>query len=344
MEFSPSNHPHRRKNLLTGKWVLVSPHRAKRPWQGRVEKLATEQRLEHDPNCYLCPGNSRVSGAINPNYSTTYVFANDHEALLADTPLDGKATHDLLELEAVRGTCRVICFSPRHDLSLAEMDLTTLRSVIDTWAKQLAELSQTYSWVQIFESKGQLVGASNPHPHGQIWASNFLPNEALAEDSEQKAYFETKASPLLLDYARLELAKGERVVIENEDWLVVVPFWAYWPFETLVLPKRHVLRLTELEDSERNNLADILKRMLTRFDNLFETPFPYCSGWHNAPSGEAYAHWQLHAHYYPPLLRSSTVQKFVASYEWLAEAQRDLTAEQAAKRLRELSDLHYKHS
>ncbi|MCA9838460.1 MAG: UDP-glucose--hexose-1-phosphate uridylyltransferase [Trueperaceae bacterium] len=342
MLFNPADHPHRRKNLLTGKWVLVSPHRAKRPWQGRVEKLADEEKPQHDSKCYLCPGNKRVSGALNPVYTGTFVFPNDHEALLADTPLEFTQSVELLELEPIRGTCRVMCFSPRHDLSLAQMDLASLRMVVDTWASQLEDLSQTYTWVQIFESKGQLVGASNPHPHGQIWASNFLPNEALAEDREQRAYFERKDTPLLVDYARLELAQGERIVVENEHWLVVVPYWAYWPFETLVLPRRHVLRLTDLSNSERGSLAEILKRMLTRFDNLFETAFPYCSGWHNAPSGEGFEHWQLHAHYYPPLLRSATIQKFVASYEWLAEAQRDLSPEQAAERLREVSDKHYK--
>ncbi len=343
MTFNPSDHPHRRRNLLTGKWVLVSPHRAKRPWQGRVEKQISEKRPEYDPNCYLCPGNTRVSGAPNPSYTRTYVFNNDHEALLADTPLAFDEQDRLLELEPVQGTCRVICFSPRHDLTLAEMDLPSLRSVVDIWAEQLQELSQTYQWVQIFESKGQIVGASNPHPHGQIWASNFLPNEAEAEDREQKTYYDREGSPLLLDYAQLELKKAERIVVENEHWLVVVPYWAYWPYETLVLPKRHVLRLTDLTGSERNSLADILKRMLTRFDNLFETSFPYCSGWHNAPSNKGFEHWQLHAHYYPPLLRSATVQKFVASYEWLAEAQRDLTAEQAAESLRQASEIHFKH-
>lgn len=342
MLFNPSDHPHRRKNLLTGKWVLVSPHRAKRPWQGKVEKLNEASRPQHDPNCYLCAGNTRVSGAQNPNYTTTYVFTNDHQALLPESPSDADYTNDLFQLEPVTGTCRVICFSPRHDLTLADMDLTTLRSVVDMWGEQLTELSQRYKWVQIFESKGQMVGSSNNHPHGQIWASNFLPNEAEAEDKEQKAYFEAKGTPLLLDYTKLELEQQERIVVENEHWLVVVPYWAYWPFETLVLPKRHVLRLNDLTNDERNALADILKKMLTRFDNLFETSFPYCSGWHNAPSNDGFEHWQLHAHYYPPLLRSATVQKFVASYEWLAEAQRDLTAEQAAQKLRELSDKHYK--
>lgn len=341
MAFKLSDHPHRRLNVLTGKWVLVSPHRTKRPWQGKVEKLPTEDRPQYDPNCYLCPGNRRAGEAVNPKYDGTFVFTNDFAALLEDAPAYSNQEAELLYTQAVRGTCRVICFSPRHDLTLAEMTLRELRQVVDMWAEQFAELSHKYHWVQIFESKGQMVGASNPHPHGQIWASDFLPNEAYAEDVQQRRYFERHGRPLLLDYAALELAKSERVVVENTHWLVVVPYWAYWPFETLVLPKRHVRYLHELEGAERDALADILKAMLVRLDNLFETSFPYCSGWHNAPVGEGFEHWQLHAHYYPPLLRSATVQKFVASYEWLAEAQRDLTPEQAAARLREVSDIHY---
>lgn len=336
-----SDHPHRRYNPLSDRWVLVSPHRTQRPWQGRVEKLPAERRPRYDPHCYLCPGNTRAGGAVNPPYEGTFVFTNDFAALLEDTPpFDGG--EGLLRAQAVRGTCRVICFSPRHDLTLAEMSLAELRRVIDLWTEQFAELGHRYRWVQIFESKGQLVGASNPHPHGQIWASDFLPHEAATEDRMQQRYFARHGRPLLLDYAELELAKGERVIAETAHWLVVVPFWAYWPFETLVLPKRHVRYLYELEDAERDSLAEALKTMLVRFDNLFETEFPYCSGWHNAPCDGAVDHWQLHAHYYPPLLRSATVPKFVASYEWLAEAQRDLTPEAAAARLREVSEVHYR--
>ena len=341
MTFNTDDYPHRRRNALTGEYVLVSPHRTKRPWQGKVEKAAEDKRPQYDKGCYLCPGNERAGGKVNPDYKDTFVFTNDFAALLKDTP-DFEKQDDLFSFEAVRGTCRVICFSPRHDLTLAEMDVPAIRQVVDLWAEQYSELSQEYTWVQIFETKGSITGTSNSHPHGQIWASSFLPNEAVAEDNEQRRYFEKCGSPLLLDYAAHELERSERTIVENEHWLVVVPFWAYWPFETLVLPKRHVRHLTELQNQERTALADILKRMLTRFDNLFETSFPYCSGWHGAPSGASNEHWQLHAHYYPPLLRSATVQKFVASYEWLAEAQRDLTAESAAKRLRELSDIHYK--
>jgi UDPglucose--hexose-1-phosphate uridylyltransferase len=340
--FTPDR-PHRRLNLLTGEHVLVSPHRTARPWQGKEDIPNRATRPHYDPTCYLCPGNQRAGDAKNPDYTDTFVFTNDFAALLPDTPVEQHTDDPLFQAESASGLCRVICFSPRHDLTLAEMEVPAIRKVIDLWGEQVLELSRRYRWVQIFESKGAIVGASNPHPHGQIWASDFLPNEALAEDREQRRYFGRHGSPLLLDYAQGEAERGERIVVENEHWLVVVPYWAYWPFETLVLPKRQVLRLPDLTGPERDALADILKGMLVRFDNLFQTSFPYCSGWHGAPTGgdSDVGYWQLHAHYYPPLLRSASVQKFVASYEWLAEAQRDLSPEGAAERLRALSGEHY---
>ncbi len=342
--FSPTG-PHRRLNPLTGEYVLVSPQRTQRPWQGKVDTPSRDARPEYDPACYLCPGNTRAGDAQNPDYQNTFVFTNDFAALLPDMPEEHSRGDPLFQGESAGGLCRVICFSPRHDLTLAEMDVSAIRKVVDLWGAQVSELGERYRWVQLFESKGAIVGASNPHPHGQVWASDFLPNEALREDGEQKRYFEQHGSSLLVDYADRERSLGERLVAENDYWLVVVPYWAYWPFETLVLPKRHVLRLPDLTDDERDALADILKTMMVRFDNLFETSFPYCSGWHGAPTGDVgdVQHWQLHAHYYPPLLRSASVQKFVASYEWLAEAQRDLTAEGAAARLRELPVRHYTH-
>ncbi len=345
MEFNASSHPHRRYNPLTGEWVLISPHRTRRPWQGKQERPPAADRPEYDPNCYLCPGNTRASGDKNPDYSSTYVFTNDFSALLPDVPEAPPAVHQLLKTESVQGTSRVICFSPRHDLTLPEMSLPDIGKVIDLWAEQIQELGQTYRWVQVFENKGEIMGCSNPHPHGQIWAGSALPNEVYAEDRQQRAYYDENDSIMLMDYLQLETTQAERIVVENEHWLVVVPYWAIWPFETLLLPRRHVLRLPDLTVAERESLARILKRLLTRYDNVFEVSFPYSMGWHGAPmDDDDYDHWQLHAHFYPPLLRSATVKKFMVGYEMLAEAQRDLTAEQAAERLRALSDVHYKEA
>ncbi|PRX08787.1 UNVERIFIED_ORG: UTP-hexose-1-phosphate uridylyltransferase /UDP-glucose-hexose-1-phosphate uridylyltransferase [Martelella mediterranea] len=335
--------PHRRFNPLKNEWVLVSPHRGRRPWQGGQEEATVTEKPSHDPDCYLCAGNKRNSGAVNPDYKGVYVFDNDFPALLEDTPT-GKMNGDrLFRAENVHGTARVICFSERHDLTLPELPVAAIKGVVDAWAGQIEELGARYDWVAVFENKGAAMGCSQPHPHGQIWASDFLPNEVVSEDRNQADYFAETGNVLLLDYAKSEIEKRERIVIENDDWLAVVPWWAVWPFETLVLPKRHVQRLPDLSARERVALADILKRLCTRYDNLFETEFPYTMGWHGAPLRAGnHQHWQLHCHFYPPLLRSATVRKFMVGYEMLAEAQRDLTAETAAERLRSLSDIHYK--
>jgi UDPglucose--hexose-1-phosphate uridylyltransferase len=328
------NAPHRRRNPLRGDYILVSPHRGLRPWQGAHEPTPSEHLPAHDPQCYLCPGNTRANGMVNPNYKNTFVFINDFSALLPNDEIP-VSIHPLLKAEPASGECRVICFSPQHNLTLANMALEGIENVIALWREQLNELSQKYTWVQIFENKGAIMGCSNPHPHGQIWASDFLPNEIKLEDENQARYFEEHKTALLVDYANLESQQKERIVLENTDWIVVVPFWATWPFETLILPKRPVQQLTELTADEQKSLATILQSLLRCYDKLFNVSFPYSMGWHGAPFNKKNnTHWQLHAHIYPPLLRSATVKKFMVGYELLAEIQRDITPEQAAERLR----------
>ncbi len=345
--FNLTDHPHRRFNPLTGEWVLVSPHRTKRPWQGQMEKLPPETRLSYDPTCYLCPGNTRAGGAVNPHYEHTFVFDNDFAALLPTAVVGLVDAAGLLRAEPVRGVCRVLCFSPRHDLTLPEMSPDAIRRVIDLWAVQTTELAALpyIGHVQIFENRGAMMGASNPHPHGQVWATELVPNEPAKEAARQAAYFEQHGRPLLADYLGLELAAGERIVCANDEWVALVPFWAVWPFETMLLPRRPVATLPELDDAGRAGLADILKRLTTRYDNLFETPFPYSMGWHQRPcDGRPYEGWLLHAHFYPPLLRSATVRKFMVGFEMLGEPQRDIPAEAAAARLRSLSEIHYRQA
>jgi UDPglucose--hexose-1-phosphate uridylyltransferase len=331
---------HRRQNPLTGRWVLVSPHRTQRPWLGQIEPQAAPDLQVHDANCYLCPGNKRANGATNPNYEGPWAFQNDFPALLLGSNADIEA-QDLFRAEVVSGECRVICFSPNHSLTLPQLSKEQVRSVIDCWAAQSSELGTQYTWVQLFENKGAAMGCSNPHPHGQLWASSHVPDEPAIEDVRQRAYLAETGHSLLTEVAAQE-AGGPRVVIETPDWLVIVPWWAVWPFETLLMPRFSVQRIEHLNAAQRDGLADVLRELTARYDNLFGCPFPYSMGWHGAPylPGD-HSHWILHAHFYPPLLRSATVRKFMVGYEMLAEAQRDLTPEQAAERLRLVSPTHY---
>ena len=343
--FKLADHPHRRFNLLTGEWVLVSPQRAKRPWQGQVEGTSATPRAIHDPTCYLCPGNKRSGGVENPEYRETFVFDNDFAALLPDTP-DGQVNvDDILIAEAEPGICRVICFSPRHDLTLAEMDVPDIRRVVDLWTKQYQELGDLASinYVQIFENKGRMMGCSNPHPHGQIWAQHAIPNEAAKELTRMQAYLENYRSTLLGDYLACELENHERIVCANEHFVALVPFWAAWPFETLVLSRRRITCLSAMKKAEKNSLADILKRLTTRYDNLFNLSFPYSAGIHQAPTdGQSHPECDFHIHFYPPLLRSATIKKFMVGYEMLGMPQIDITPEASAEWLSELPEVHYK--
>lgn len=337
--------PHRRLNALTGEWVLVSPHRAKRPWLGQVEKTPPENLPHYDPKCYLCPGNERAGGIQNPDYSSTFVFNNDFSALLPDEAPAYESEHPLLVSISERGLCRVVCFSPRHDLTLPELEQSAIEDVIQAWTKQTADLATRdfIHYVQVFENKGAVMGCSNPHPHSQIWATEHIPNEPAKELERQQAYFEEHRQTLLDDYLKEEHQRGERVLFSNDHFTVLVPYWAIWPFETVLVAHRNVPRLTELSSAEVSALADVLKRLTTCYDNLFEVSFPYSMGFHQAPfDGQPHPEWTLHAHFYPPLLRSATVRKFMVGYEMLAMPQRDILPESAAERLRSLPGEHYK--
>ncbi len=334
---------HRRLNALTGEWVIVSPHRTQRPWQGQQEAVPAPSAMAHDPQCYLCAGNTRANGEKNPDYTGTFVFDNDFAALKPDAP-ELRSADGLFIAEGEGGICRVVCFSPRHDLTLARMSVAEITGVIDCWADETAALAAhaDITAVQIFENRGEVMGCSNPHPHGQIWASRHLPNEMVKEDARQQAHFARHGRPLLADYLARELELQERIIFANEHVVVLVPFWAVWPFETMVLPRRHVTSFDQLATAERRGWAEALSAITIRYDNLFQVSFPYSMGFHQRPmDGKTHPAWTLHGHFYPPLLRSATVKKFMVGFEMLGGPQRDITPEAAARRLRELPARHY---
>ena len=342
--FDLKEHSHTRLNILTGEWILVSPHRMKRPWQGKVEELSKDDRASYDPECYLCPGNKRADGATNPNYEEPFSFVNDFSALLADTPSGNYNEQYLLSAKSESGICKVICFSPRHDLTLPQMNTDAIEKVIDLWQKEFALLAADPSikYIQIFENKGEVMGCSNPHPHGQIWASSSVPLEPAKETIQQTNYYQQHGFSLLSAYANIELQNQERIIWVNEDFVALVPFWAVWPYETMIISKRHFQNISQMTDKEKKSLAAILKVLTVKYDNLFNTLFPYSAGMHQAPvnNGDHEA-WHWHMHFYPPLLRSATVKKIMVGYEMLANPQRDITPEQAAQNLRGLSISHY---
>jgi UDPglucose--hexose-1-phosphate uridylyltransferase len=347
-KFDINEDPHRRYNPLINEWVLVSPHRSKRPWQGQKEAVNTVALPEYDPECYLCAGNVRANGEVNPPYESSFVFENDFAALKQE-PIDfgGNEEGSFFKAQPERGISRVVCFSPRHDLTLPEMNVDGIVNIIHTWQKEYTDLGNIdyINHVQIFENKGSVMGCSNPHPHGQIWAQSSLPTQVQKTQDNLKAYFDKNGTNLLQDYLQQELKVKERVVVENDHFAAIVPFWAIWPFETMIISKRHITKITDFTEDEVAAFAEVLKKLTTKYDNLFETSFPYSSGIHQAPTdGEEHPEWQFHMHFYPPLLRSASVKKFMVGYEMMGESQRDITPEKSAEMLRNLSEVHYKQN
>jgi UDPglucose--hexose-1-phosphate uridylyltransferase len=340
-----NNFPHRRKNILTGDWVLVSPHRTKRPWQGDIFDAKDNAKLTYDPECYLCPGNKRANGETNPDYKSTFTFTNDFSSLLEDIPNVIIKEKNLLQAKSEIGICRVVNFSPRHDLTLAELEKNSIENVVKIWQEEFRTLAShpRINHIQIFENKGAMMGNSNPHPHCQIWSQESIPLESMKELINFKKYYAKNKRSILTDYLKLELKLKERIVYENAGFVVLVPFWAVWPFEIIIISQRKFANILQLKEKEKNDFADAIKVLTTKYDNLFRSSFPYSSGIHQAPTdGKTHSEWHFHMHFYPPLLRSATIKKFMVGYEMLAEPQRDITAEQSAKVLREQSILHYK--
>ncbi|KAG5899589.1 hypothetical protein JTB14_022917 [Gonioctena quinquepunctata] len=345
MAFNPDEHQHLRYNPLKAEWILVSPHRALRPWSGQVETSSVEVVPQFDPTNPLCPGVTRASGKVTPNYESTYVFTNDFPALLEEGPEPEESKDPIFQTKSAKGTCRVICYHPHSNVYLTNLSIEEVVTVIEEWINQLNDLGKKFAWVQIFENRGAMMGCSNPHPHCQIWASTFLPNEPRVKDVNLKEYFQKYKRPMLMDYVAKEIEKKKRIVYQNDEWIVVVPYWALWPFETMVLPKRQIERLFDADSKQKEALAITLQIIVAKYDNLFKCNFPYSMGWHGAPTGEhlkeCQPHWTFHGMYFPPLLRSATVKKFMVGYELLAQPQRDLTAEKAAALLREQPDKRF---
>ena len=344
-QFNFEDHSHRRYNPLTGDWLQVSPHRAKRPWQGQQEKVSESKRPEYDPSCYLCPGNTRANGEKNPEYTGTYSFENDFAAITPDVPPGKMEEGEFFLAKSERGLCKVICFSPRHDLTIPEMEVAEIARVVELWQKEYAELGskEFINHVQIFENKGSVMGCSNPHPHGQVWAQESIPDEPAKKQLKFSEYLQKHGRSMLLDYLEAELKKKERILFENDHFVGLVPFWAVWPFEAMIIPRHHIESVASLKKEEVTALADAYKKLTVMYDNLFEVSFPYSAGIHQAPTdGMEHPEWEMHLVFYPPLLRSASVKKFMVGYEMLANPQRDITPEASAKRLRELSPVHYK--
>jgi len=335
--------PHRRYNILTGEWVLVSPHRTKRPWQGKIENTITDNQPQYVADCYLCPGNIRSSGEVNPDYKEPFSFINDFPALMPKGP-EENISNGLLKAESETGICKVVCFSPDHSLTLPHMELADITKVVQTWKKEYRDLGAQgdSNYVQIYENKGDVMGCSNSHPHGQIWAQKSIPNEVVKKSAQLLEYWNLNNKSLLSTYLEQELASGERLVLENDHFVALVPYWAIWPYETMIIPRNHYSHIGQLNEEEEKAFAQIIKDLCIRYDNLFETSFPYSAGIHQSPTtGETHEEWHFHMSFYPPLLRSATVKKFMVGYELFASPQRDITAEQAAETLRNLSSVHY---